>query len=280
MNIAIISSLSSPNTKDLLDACERRSIGAKAYRLKDLVIDTEALDSSDFMAHDAYIFRGYNKSYEQALSLAQYLAAQGKIVIDQQLTGGFVPSKFHEALTYRANAIPHPRTVSVRDSRSDLIESIELPVIIKDTDSQKGKGVRLCQSRDELRNEITQHGDSIIIQRFVPMQYDIRVLCVGSEVIGAIRRDVIDGDFRSNVSLGSVARVYDLNEEVSTLALRAHTAMKYDVSGVDIGFGTDGTPFVIETNITPEWQGFKAATGIDVADRIVQHVIERFEHER
>lgn len=280
MNIAIISSRTSANTRNLVAACDRRSIGTKVYQLSELTVDTHTFEASSFMQHDAYMFRGYNRSYSQAQGLAQYLTAKGKVVIDRNLASGFVPSKFHEALTYLSHGIPHPRTLLTRNVSSDSLLNLELPVVVKDVDSQRGKGVRLVRSYDELRDEIARNGGSIILQEFVPMLYDIRVICIGDEVIGAIRRDVVEGDFRSNVSLGSSPEVYELDSKVSALALRAHVAMRYDVSGVDIGLGQDGEPFVIETNITPEWQGFKSATGIDVADRIVRHIIERYDHER
>lgn len=141
MNVAIISSLASPNTRDLQAACERRSVTATVYQLKDLIIDTKTFDDSDFMKHDVYVFRGYNRSYAQAQGLAQYLEARGKTVIDQRLAGGFVPSKFYEALIYRANGIPHPRTYLIRNAASAVIQDVELPVVVKDVDSQKGKGV-------------------------------------------------------------------------------------------------------------------------------------------
>lgn len=280
MKVAVISSRTSQNTADLVAACERHSVPAAVYQLKELVTDTASFDDSEFMSHDAYIFRGYNRSYAQAQSLAQYLAARGKLVIDRQLTGGFIPSKFHEALTYRANGIAHPRTVFVRDAESEAVADMGLPVVVKDVDSQKGQGVSLCRSIEDLRAHVAERGQSIIIQEFIPMEYDIRVLCVGNEILGAIRRDVLADDFRSNVSLGSVATPFHLDADVSALALQAHAAIGYDVSGVDIGLGKDCVPFVIETNVTPEWQGFRKATGVDVADHIVRYVIERYEHER
>lgn len=280
MNVAIVSAASSLNTNDLLEACKRHSVNATVYQLKDLVIDTATVESSEFMSNDVYVFRGYNRSYHQAQSLAQLLVSLGKLVIDSSLAGGFVPSKLHEALVYHHNDIAHPRTYFIRDAASPAIGGITLPVVVKEVDSQKGQGVRLCRTPDELVQQVTEHGQSIIIQEYIDMSYDIRVLCVGGKVIGAIKRGVVDGDFRSNVSLGSQPEPYGLSEEVSALALKAHRAMGYDISGVDIGFDNLGTPFVIETNITPEWQGFKSATGVDVAEFVVAYIIEKYEHER
>lgn len=278
MKLAIIARRASANTKDLIRASEEASIGCTVYEAKEILVDTRVLSSSDFFDHDVYLFRGYNRSYHQAQALAQYLRANGKIVIDEVLATNFIPSKLHEALVYTRNGIAHPRTLSVR--QIEALGSVELsfPIVVKDVDSQRGRGVRLCRSKEELAEEIRSYGDSIILQEFVKMDSDIRVLCIGDTVLGAVKRHVVDGDFRSNASLGAAVEPYAMTDHVRELALKAHKALGYDISGVDIGFASDGKPFVIETNITPEWQGFQEATGLDVAAEIVKYVHERVNH--
>ena len=280
MKLAIIARRASANTKDLIRASEEASIECTVFEAKEILVDTGALHSSDFFKHDVYLFRGYNRSYYQAQALAQYLRASGKIVIDDVLATNFIPSKLHEALVYIRNAIAHPRTLSVRQVETLGTAELSFPLVVKDVDSQRGRGVRLCRSKEELAEEIRLYGDSIILQEFMKMDYDIRVLCIGDAVLGAVKRHVVDGDFRSNVSLGAAVEPYEMTNQVRELALKAHKALGYDVSGVDIGFTPDDKPFVIETNITPEWQGFQEATGLDVAAEIVKYVQERFNHAR
>src|SRR6218665_169514 len=175
MSIAIISSQSSLNSADLVAAARNLHIACTVYSLKDLVIDVDTMRSSNFFAHDIYIFRGYNKSYYQAQALAQLLVRCGKTVIDRQLTSGFIPSKLHEALTYKHQDVPHIRTYQARDFHALQTAGVQVvyPVVVKDIDSQRGRGVRLCQDEQELRSEIEAHGDTIIVQDFVEMDYDI-----------------------------------------------------------------------------------------------------------
>lgn len=278
LSIAVVASSRSVNAQDIVRVCERRSIGCSIYPLAKLTIDSAAMADGAFFAHDIYIFRGYNRSYYQAQALAVYLKSIGKTVIDGTLTGSFIPSKFHEALVYKRAGVAHPRTLSIRDANAVLgLQDLSFPVVVKDVDSQRGKGVRLCGSAEQLRDEIRQYGVSVIVQEFIKMDFDIRVLCIGGSVIGAMKRYIVHNDFRSNVSLGSVVEPHQLTSAQEALARSAHKAMGYDISGVDIGVATDGMPFVIETNITPEWQGFQKATGVDVAERIVDYVIEKVE---
>ncbi len=277
MRIAIISKRKSPNTLDLIHAAKTRNITAKVHPLRELALEIEQLPEHEFFSYDAYIFRGYNKNYALAQALVQLLIARGKIVLDGVLAKNFIPSKLHEALVYKQNNIPHIPTYYAGSVSAWQASNVRLafPVIVKDVDSQQGKGVRLCRNEAELLSEIEAKNTKIIIQQFINMQFDIRVICVGDKVIGAIKRESAGTDFRTNISQGGIAQAYTLSDEERSLAFRAHKSLGYDVSGVDITRDNDGNLCVIETNITPEWQGFKQATGIDVADIIIQHTMEK-----
>lgn len=277
MKLAIISRHDSPNTLDLVRAAQARNIDCKLFALQDLAFEVENLSSHVFFQHDVYLFRGFNRNYALAQSLAQYLSGTGKKVIDSKLTGGYIPSKFQEALVYKMQGLPHIPTYQAASIEAWQRMNIHLsfPVIIKDIDSERGKGVRLCQDEVMLIEEIRQKRANIIIQDFVEMQFDIRVICVGDKVIGAIKREASGSEFRTNVSLGGRATSYDLNEEESTLALKAHHCLGYEISGVDMAYDTAGKLKIIETNISPEWQGFKEATGIHVAESILDYLMEK-----
>lgn len=277
MKLAIISKYDSPNTLDLIRAAQRRNVDCKVYALRDLTFDIDTISDHEFFTHDIYLFRGYNQNYILAQTLAQALVKKGKTVIDSQLVGGFIPSKFHEAVVYKNSGIPHMRTYQAGhvDAWQGMGIELEFPVVIKDIDSQRGKGVRLCHDEDQLLVEIKQGGFRVIIQEFVAMAFDIRVICVGDKVVGAIKREASGSDFRTNISLGGQAESYSLNKEESQLALKAHQSIGNEISGVDITYDENGKLYVIETNITPEWQGFKQATGLDVADIIIQYSMEK-----
>lgn len=282
MNIAIVSSRTSLNTRDIIAAATERNVECTVYPVAELSFLVDESAKHPFFQHDIYIFRGYNTSYGLAQLLAQTLVRRGKFVLDSRLADRFVSSKLHEAFVYADNDIPHIRTQYIRSQShvDQLLVDVEYPLVIKDVASERGKGVRLCSGEKMLRTEIAAHGDRIIIQEYVPMAYDIRVLCVGERILGAIKREAASDDFRTNVSLGGVATVYELNNAERALALRAHHALGYDISGVDLAYDPQGKLLVIETNIAPEWQGFTSATGIDVGAAIIDYAIERFEHER
>jgi glutathione synthase/RimK-type ligase-like ATP-grasp enzyme len=63
-----------------------------------------------------------------------------------------------------------------------------------------------------------------------------------------------------------------LNDERSSLAVRAATAVGADYAGVDLLTGRDGTTYVLEVNGIPGWKGLQEATGIDVAGRLIDYL--------
>ena len=99
--------------------------------------------------------------------------------------------------------------------------------------------------------------------------WDLRVFVVGGRVIGAIRRQAPDGEWRTNVALGGVARATELPPEMARMAVCAAAAVGADYAGVDLLQGRDGTVYALEVNGIPGWQGLQRATGVDVADAIV-----------
>ena len=118
---------------------------------------------------------------------------------------------------------------------------------------------------------------------------DVRVFVCGGRVVGAIERIAAPGDWRSNVSRGATARPATLPEAWSALAIRAAEVIGADYAGVDLlprssSVGTsvpggDG-PFVLEVNGIPGWEGLQAATGIDVAGAIADHLLTKIRFAR
>ena len=52
----------------------------------------------------------------------------------------------------------------------------------------------------------------ILLQEQIKTDYDVRVIVVAGEIMGAMKRPIIEGDFRSNVSQGSEPEVHQLTE--------------------------------------------------------------------
>jgi tetrahydromethanopterin:alpha-L-glutamate ligase len=103
---------------------------------------------------------------------------------------------------------------------------------------------------------------------------DVRAFIVGGRAIAAIERRARD-DWRTNVARGGRAEVFELPEEWERLAVNAAAVVGADYAGVDLLPSRDGQVFVLEVNGIPGWRALQGATGVDVADAIVDGLERR-----
>jgi RimK family alpha-L-glutamate ligase len=99
---------------------------------------------------------------------------------------------------------------------------------------------------------------------------DIRAFVIGGRLIGAIERR--SEGWRTNLSRGGTARSVSLTPELTSLALRAASAVGAEYAGVDLLTGQDGITYVLEVNGIPGWKGLQQATGLDVAGSLVDYL--------
>jgi ribosomal protein S6--L-glutamate ligase len=97
---------------------------------------------------------------------------------------------------------------------------------------------------------------------------------VGDKVVASMKRKAKPGEFRSNVHLGGSVSNYEMTEEEKDSAIRSAKVLGLQVAGVDLLQSSRG-PLVLEVNSSPGLEGIERASGIDVAEKI----IEFLEHE-
>ena len=175
-----------------------------------------------------------------------------------------------------------PPTAFARD-RANLTQSIEAvggaPVVIKLLEGAQGIGVILAETSKVAEAIIeTLHStrQDVVIQRFVSESRgrDIRAFVVGDRVVAAMSRQAAADEFRANLHRGGRATKIDIDPAFERTAIVAAQVMGLHVAGVDMLEGPDG-PQVLEVNSSPGLEGIEAATGVDVARSIIEHLEER-----
>lgn len=178
----------------------------------------------------------------------------------------------------RAN-LPIPRTMLVRFPVDlDLVErQIGFPCVVKVLVGSHGEGIYLSRDRSSFRDLMelvaSLNGDqSLILQSYMadrPGQ-DLRVWVIGGQVVGAMLRRSTDGSFKANITRGGRGEAYPLVPMVEVLARECAATLGLEVAGVDLLF--DGDHYrVCEINSAPEFAGFEAATGLNIARLVLQH---------
>ena len=114
---------------------------------------------------------------------------------------------------------------------------------------------------------------NILIQEFISESKgeDIRAIVVGDDVVASMKRKAKPGEFRSNVHLGGSVENYILTEQEKDSAIKAAKVLGLSVAGVDLIQSNRG-PLVLEVNSSPGLEGIEKASGIDVADKIIEYL--------
>jgi ribosomal protein S6--L-glutamate ligase len=98
------------------------------------------------------------------------------------------------------------------DDTSDLIDMVGgAPLVVKLVEGTQGIGVVLAETRQAAESVIDAFrglNAHILVQEYIAEAKgrDIRCFVVGNEVVAAIERQAKEGDFRSNLHRGGVAR--------------------------------------------------------------------------
>ena len=150
------------------------------------------------------------------------------------------------------------------------------PVVIKLLEGTQGLGVVLAENRKAAKSVIEAfHGlkARIIVQEFIKEAggADIRAFVVGNKVVGAMKRQAAEGEFRSNLHRGGSSMVVKLSRAENAAALKAAKAMGLGVAGVDMLQSSRG-PLILEVNSSPGLEGIEKATNKDIAGSIIQYL--------
>ena len=164
-----------------------------------------------------------------------------------------------------------PKTVFTNYSR-DVEEVIEhvggTPVIIKLLEGTQGLGVVLAETKNAAESVLEAFNGlqaRVIVQEFIKEAggADLRALVVDGQVVGAMKRQGKEGEFRSNLHRGGTATLVKLTAQERRTAVNAAKIMGLNVCGVDLLRSNRG-PLVMEVNSSPGLGGIEAATNKDV----------------
>ncbi|MEX2144966.1 MAG: GNAT family N-acetyltransferase [Candidatus Spechtbacterales bacterium] len=157
-----------------------------------------------------------------------------------------------------------------------VYKKFKKPYIAKNIEGFGGKQVLLIHKIKEVKKFINKFGiGKLLVQKYLPVKYDYRVLIIGSKVVGAMKRTAKEGEFRSNVSMGGGVEKADISNEMKKIALKAAAVFNAEFTGVDI-IKHKGKYYILEVNIFPGFEGFERATKINVAEKLASYIEKKY----
>ncbi len=167
----------------------------------------------------------------------------------------------------------------------DLIRMVNgAPLIVKLLESTQGKGVIMAETNkaaESVINAFKSVNTNILVQEFIKEAngQDIRCFVVNGKVVASMQRQAAKGEFRANIHQGGSASKIKITSEERKLAIKAAKILDLPVAGVDIIRSNKG-PLLLEVNSSPGLEGIENATGLDIANIMIEAIEKQLKFNR
>jgi len=277
--IAVLASRIGADEKRLFDALDRRGVPFDH-------LDTRGqwfMAGQRDLAWSAVLNREIGQV--RAAYAARCFDAAGVRVVNGADATEVCGDKWRTTLALQAAGLPTPRTALglTPQAALDALDAIGYPALVKPLVGSWGRLVVPLPDRS-CAEGVFEYVAALsgpqshlgYVQELIDKPgRDIRAIVVGGHLLGAVYRT---GDLvRTNVALGAQTLPCEPTPEITKLSIDAAAAVGADIAGVDLIEDRDGRLLVLEVNHRVEFTGFQAALAdrVDVADRIVEHLLER-----
>jgi len=183
----------------------------------------------------------------------------------------------HQLLAGQGLGLP---TTVFGDNPDDTVDLLGMlgkpPHVIKLNEGTQGTGVILASDAGSSLSVIEAFRGlyaNFLVQEFIAEAKgaDLRCFVVGGHVVAAMKRQAPKGDFRSNLHRGGSAKAVTPTEAEADTAVRAAHLLGLGIAGVDL-IRSRRRPMILEVNASPGLEGIEAASDVDIAGKIIEHV--------
>ncbi|NPA30766.1 MAG: lysine biosynthesis protein LysX [Chloroflexi bacterium] len=264
--------------KWIFAALEQR--GVDYERLHDGQIFFDLDDPQPWQRFDAVLAR--NISYTRGLYTLRVLNGWGIPTVNTARVAEICGDKLATSTALAMAGVPQPRTRVAFTPQAALqaMEEMGYPVVLKPVVGSWGRLLAKINDRDAAE-AILEHRATLgsvqhsvfYIQEYIPKpDRDIRVLVIGDEPIAAIYRR--SPHWITNTARGGRGEVCPLTDDLVDIVQRAVRAVGRGVLAVDILEHPERGYLVNEINHTMEFHTAQPTTGVDIAGRIVDYVVD------
>jgi len=229
------------------------------------------------------IVRGSVRLKQSWLDLLSQLEKIGICMVNSRQTVAISSDKYRTYLKLQDFGLTQPKTVLIPDVNG-IDKAVEIldkkfPIILKTLEGSKGVGVLFIESERSLKSIVQllfsqNENVDLLIQEYIKTDGDIRVIVLGGKVIASMKRDVIEGDFRSNVSQGAKVKEYNLTDleiEQCLLAAKAVDGIWTAVDFIPSPDKENKPPYILEVNHSPGTEGIEEATNKNIVKTVIEH---------
>ncbi|MCP8304058.1 MAG: RimK family alpha-L-glutamate ligase [archaeon] len=211
------------------------------------------------------------------LDVLRRLEKKGLLVINPPRSIEISADKYRSLSLMEEEGIPIPPTIATEDSEAALKAFQELggDVVIKPIFGSRGMGIgRVTDPETAWRifHTLSYTHHVLYIQKFIHHgTRDMRLFVVGDRVIAAMYREA--DSWKTNIDRGARPFPFEPSKELEELAVKVAKTIGCKVSGVDVMESEEGY-VVNEINSQPGFKGLQLVTKVNIADEIVDHIVE------
>ncbi len=251
-------------------------------------------DYSRLNEFDALFIRETTGVNHHTYRFARRAMAEGLVVIDDPESILKCTNKVYLAELLSRHQIPAPETiiVSIENART-AAEKLGFPCILKQPDSSFSQGVVKADNQESyirLTKQLLLRSDLLIVQSFIPTEFDWRIGILNNNPIYACRYHMArkhwqiykrTGDGKTHAGNSDTIPLKEVPKKVLEIALKAASLIGNGLYGVDLK-ETNGGVYVIEINDNPSIDsGFEDALLKDqLYDFIITDLLRRIEENK
>ncbi len=291
MLIGIVMNRITWEIKQIISEIEKRKIKYKLINNQKIYYKISKEKDMSFNEDFAVILER-SLSYFRGLYSTAILETKGFKVVNNFNCLNLSGNKLLTSLKLIEHDIPTPDTMIAFKEESSITaieEGINYPAILKPLIGSWGRLIaKLDNYNSAISNlECREVMGNILhkiyyLQKYISQENnspnaptDLRVLVIGEKCVAAEGRYHPEKDFRSNLAIGGTAKPIEISEELDRLSIKASKAVDGEIVGVDL-MQNEGKLNVIEVNGTPQFRGVATATKINVAEEIIDYIVNKY----
>lgn len=193
-------------------------------------------------------------------------------------------NKYEQVRNLHSDAflIPKYALATTGHKYDSLCQYLGTPFVAKGLESSQGAEIFLIEKEQDFTKLKDLYGTEKewLLEEYIRSSFgrDMRFYSIRGKAEACMIRKS-QGDFRANVALGASVEKFEITPAVSRIAADMYAQTGLDFLGIDLLFGEE-KPYFCEINVMPGIEGIEKATGVNVAERIIQTIKGDFENNK
>ena len=161
-----------------------------------------------------------------------------------------------------------------------IMNELGMPLVVKRVYGSLGTGVFLVKTKEELVKVYRANcRQPLQFQEYTSSSYgkSMRVIVINEKVVGGFVRYNV-GDFRSNYGDKASSKKAENCDNYFKFAQEIAEKLHIEYAGIDLLFGYNDEPILCEINSNAFFEEFERITGINVAKKFAEMVIEKIKN--